>query len=115
MKDKDDEFNREQDELELRANSALESSVENLDPAVRRKLNQARIKALESKASGVRVFKLVGAVSFVLAIGFVSLFNMEQESINSTPFAEVLEEDLEMLEDLEFVYWMAEQELEVTN
>lgn len=115
MIDNDDETIREQSELELRANSALESSIENLDPKVRRKLNQARVNALQSKPSRLPMFKLVGAVSFVLALGFVSLFNTEQETINSTPYAEVLEEDLEMLEDLEFVYWMAEQELEVTN
>lgn len=103
------------DELNLDINEALDSSVESLNPEIRRKLNQARMAALEKKSKAMPIWKLASGVSLVFAMVLFYQFSAAPVDESLTPFAEVLEEDIEMLEDLEFVYWMSEEELVASN
>ncbi len=100
--------------IEERINLALDTSVETLSPEVRRRLNQARIKATEKQSRPRYYWKTASAFSlmFALAVGW-QLLPPPIQTIE-TPFADVLQEDLEMLDDLEFVYWMAEEEQSAT-
>ncbi|WP_196137226.1 hypothetical protein [Aliikangiella sp. G2MR2-5] len=98
------------DSIEQRVCEGLDESVSSLNPDVRRALNQARAKAVEKKGASFPFLKLAGGVSFAFAVLMVSQFYTQQPEENLTPFAEVLEEDIEMLDDLEFAYWLAEEE-----
>ena len=104
-----------EDTIDRQVNDALDQSIESLSPEVRRKLNQARIAALEKKSRFIPIWKLASGVGFVFALLLFSQFISLPVEENLTPFAEVLEEDMEMLEELEFVYWMTEEESSVTQ
>jgi len=99
--------------IENQVNQSLDESVENLSPEVRRHLNQSRIKALEVKVHShwrlSPIQKIAAGVSFLLVVSFSWQFMSQPVDDAVTPFAAVLDEDLEMLSDLEFVYWLAEE------
>ncbi len=97
------------DKTEEQVNRALDESIENLSPDVRRKLNQIRMQALQPKRALSPIWKWSGAVSFVLMITIAFQFKTIEQAETLTPFSAELEEDLEMLEDLEFIYWLAEE------
>jgi len=108
--------------IENLINNALDESVEELSPEVQRRLTPMRViasQAAEKNSAGFGTsWKLATAFTVVVAVS-VS-WNMWSEveptiapnslvSIDVSPFDEVLQEDLEMLDELEFVYWMAEE------
>jgi hypothetical protein len=99
--------------IENQVNQSLDESIENLSPEVRRALNQSRHKALEATARSnwrlTPMHKLAVGASFLLVVSFSWQFFTQVQEENVTPFAAVLDEDLEMLNDLEFVYWLAEE------
>ncbi len=109
-----DNQSKQDKSIEEPINRALDTSIENLSPEVRRRLNQARIAATEKNPSPHYYWKTVSALNvfFALAIGWQLLPSPVQ--IQETSFADVLQEDLEMLDDLEFIYWMAEEEQSAT-
>ena len=98
------------DSVETRVNQVLDASIDDLSPDVRRKLNQARMVAIERKSTAQVYWKPVMSLSFaaVLMIGWQ--LNKEPEPITESLFAEVMQEDFELLSELEFIYWMAESE-----
>ncbi|MEE4243923.1 MAG: hypothetical protein V2I33_00850 [Kangiellaceae bacterium] len=104
----DDQF------VEQIVNSALDHSVELLPTEVQRGLNSARVTALQSKPNGFRLYHWATAASVVMALVIVSqLSTTNQDSVReipNDPFAEVLSEDLDMINELEFVYWLAEEQ-----
>jgi len=95
--------------LENRVNQALDDSVDSLSPELRRQLNQIRMKAIEKKSHKMPLWKMASAFSVLMTVTLAWQFNSQQSDVAITPFAEVLNEDLEMLDDLEFVYWLAEE------
>ncbi len=96
--------------IEEQANYALDDSIENLSPEVRRHLNRIRIEATERKNNRSLFFKTASVFSLV-AIAFVGWqLKSPNENVQEIPFAEVLQEDLNMLVELDFYYWMAEAE-----
>jgi hypothetical protein len=99
--------------IEGQVNQSLDDSVENLSPEVRMRLNRNRMRALEAKKDSTWHFsglqKLAVGVSFLFVVSFGWLFFSQTHEEIITPFAAVLDEDLEMLDDLEFVYWLAEE------
>jgi len=97
-------------QLEDSVNQALDDSIENLSPDVQRRLNQIRIEATQKQTQAYPLWKTAGAMSFALAMVVSWQFWPANNEVPIDPFAEVLQEDLEMLEELEFVYWMAEEE-----
>jgi len=100
--------------LESQVNEALDSSVDNLSPDIRRQLNQVRIKATETRTNTKLFWKSASAFSLAFALVIVWQFQTPENENIETPFADVLQEDLEMLDDLEFVYWMSEEEPSAT-
>jgi len=98
----------EQTSIEEQVNLSLNESIDNLSPEIRRKLNQARMTALENKRYTPFFWKSASAFSFLIAVTLVWQLVPQNIESETNLFAEVLQEDLEMLDDLEFVYWMAE-------
>lgn len=97
----------EPSELEKSVNQSLDKSIESLSPEIRRSLNKMRIKASSKKKTRLILIPLASALSISLAI-FMGWQMIQPAVTEETVFAEVLEEDLEMLEELEFVYWISE-------
>ncbi len=96
------------DPLEREINQALDDSIENLSPEIRRQLNRARITATEKRHS--RLFWLPVASAMSVALAVLIGWQLVQKPVpEETIFAEVLQEDLDMLEELEFAYWIAEE------
>lgn len=115
----------EQD-LHQHANKALDESTQTLSPDVQRQLNEARQKAILSRDADQTVssnwisrpaFGFATAASVCLAI-ILSLPN-EQEIDSPLAVNQHLDDllllsqldntDLEIVEDLEFAYWLSEQ------
>ena len=108
-------------DFENKTNSLLDQSVDDISPDVARRLQQARYAALE-KAKSRRSLWLFypHAIAATLVISIVSaslLLNFDDNVLNNTDVA--MEEDIEMLtssegldllEDLEFMQWLAESE-----
>ncbi len=96
--------------IENKINQALDDSVENLSPEIRRSLNRIRIEATEKKASKNYLLKYAGAlgVAFAFVIGLQLMPSTQSGQVDL--LAEVPQEELEMLDELEFVYWMSEVE-----
>jgi hypothetical protein len=95
--------------LEECVNQALDDSVESLSPEIRRALNKGRHEAVERTSTRKIYFRAAGALSFAVMLTFVWQLNY---SSNQTPievYAEIPEEDLELLDELEFMYWLAEE------
>lgn len=106
MQDKNSIENQSIEEL---VNHSLDDSIENLSPQVRRGLTQSRILATKLKPGFSPIWKLAGGISFLFVVSFSWQFIKAPKPELMTPFAAVLTEDLEMLDDLEFVYWLTEE------
>ncbi|PWK53069.1 hypothetical protein [Pleionea mediterranea] len=105
-----DPANKQDDDIvEARVNRALTDSVQSLSPEVRRRLNQARLACESPKLKRHSLIKWSLATSMVVAIAVITTLPKPESEPSIEPFAEVLEEDLQMLEDLEFIYWVAEE------
>ena len=102
------------EQLEDQVNQALDNSIENLSPDVRRNLNRIRIDATEGKARPRSFLKYASvlSVAFAVVVGWQLMPSLTdvQDDLFAEVLQEVLQEDPEMLDDLEFVYWMAEVE-----
>ncbi len=109
-----DEFKPPTEEsIDQRVNQALDSSIESLSPDVRRRLNQARLATVEPASNKrLAIFGWASALSVALTIVVILAYDQSEQATQTTiePFAEVLDEDPEMLEQLEFVYWMTEEQ-----
>ena len=101
--------------IENKINQALDDSVENLSPEIRRSLNRIRIEATEKKASKnylLRYASVLGvAFAFIIGLQLMPVTQSDQVDL----LAEMPQEELEMLDDLEFVYWMAESDSSEAN
>ncbi len=100
----------------------LDDSVDALDAATLSRLNQARQKALDTPRSTLFFGNRTGVVfaSFAVA-AFVALLWIATPSQPPATLAQQYEDidmltadaDLELLEDLEFVSWLLEENLEL--
>jgi len=98
------------EQIENQVNQALDGSIENLSPEIRRNLNRIRIEAAENKPHPISFLKYASALSIVFAVVMGWQLISGAPDVQEDLFAEVLQEDFEMLDDLEFVYWMVEAE-----
>ena len=96
-------------DIENQVNQALDDSIENLSPDIQRQLNRMRIEATQPKRTRLPMWQTAAAFSVMLAVVAGWLMMPQTPEMPLEPFAEVLEEDLDMLDDLEFAYWMAEE------
>ena len=120
------------EEFEKNAKNLLDESLDDLSPEITRRLQQARYEALEKakprsswsffpqSASDVLSIPAVPAISAVFAVAIISatlMFSFNENKLNKIELAmeadiEVLtaNESLDLLEDLEFMEWLAESE-----
>ena len=98
-----------EEDINARASKALDESVEALDASVLSRLNQARHAALEQRRSSTRVWWLP-AVFASLAVVAVLLINDPLTSPITDTDVIVNNDDLELIEDMEFMTWLAEQQ-----
>ena len=134
----DNELNREEQKLAELASEKLIASVDQLDAATLSRLNQARQRALEELPGRHRYLplrwlvpstSLAGAalVAILLlqpfspmavdptAIGSMAI-NAEILNDESVDFELLMvEDDLEMIEELEFFVWLTTEELEASG
>lgn len=108
------------DKFEKKIKHELDESTDELNPDVLRRLQQARYAALEQSVSKPRWSFFPQAVTAVFAIAVISMsffFNFNNTEIIDSEL--VLETELEMftsvdslelMEDLEFIQWLAESE-----
>lgn len=106
--------------FENKAKSLLDESIDGVSPDVARRLQQARYAALEqAKPRAIWSFypQAIAATLTVALISASLLFNFDDNVLNNTELAmetdiEMLttNESLDLLEDLEFMQWLAESE-----
>ena len=108
------------DNFEQKSKSLLDESLDDISPDVARRLQQARNGALE-KAKPRTIWSYTPqAIAATLVVAVISaslLFNFDDNVLNNTEIAmdadiEMLtsSEGLELMEDLEFMQWLAESE-----
>ncbi len=108
------------DEFEKKVKSLLDENLDDLTPDINRRLQQARYAALEKAKprSAWAFYPQALIVIFVIAVLSVTLlFNFNNNNLNQTELAmesdlEILtaSESLDLIEDLEFMQWLAESE-----
>ena len=109
-------MNKDNDLLKT-SRDALDESVEHLDANTLSRLNQARQKALSQKESSPPVnihwipAGALAALSITVIVGSLILSSPES-SLTNLDEAEFMatNEEIELVEDLEFVAWLIEQE-----
>ena len=117
---------KDNSKIEKRVTEALDTSIDDLHPDIRRKLNQARIKAMQVKTVSPFYkqpkWKVAGAVSFVITLSVISMSNNQESGQMKNTLAEnsavgksmifeesLSSEEINLLENLEFALWMAEE------
>ncbi len=134
----DNELNREERKLAELASEKLIASVDQLDAATLSRLNQARQRALEELPGRHRYLPLRwlvpttslagAALVAILILQPFSPIDVDPTAIGSMAInAEILndqsvdfellmvEDDLEMIEELEFFVWLTTEELEASG
>jgi len=103
------------DRLVQQINQQLDDSVDSLDAGTLSRLNQARHRAIDEKLSGAAArhrsgWLFTGALATVfLVASVVYLSNITMHSpLDNEAFAS--SDDLELIDDLEFVSWLAAQD-----
>ena len=106
--------------FENKAKSLLDESLDDLSPDIARRLQQARYAALEqAKPRSILSFypQAVAAMLVVAVVSASLLFNFDDNVLNNTELAMetdmemlITNESLDLLEDLEFMQWLAESE-----
>lgn len=107
-------------EFEDKVKKILDESLDDLTPDITRRLQQARYAALEKTKSKTRWSFYPQAATAIFAVAVISMsmfLNLTDNELNETEFAmesdiEMLtaNESLDLLEDLEFIQWLAESE-----
>lgn len=108
------------EQFEKNVKSLLDESLDDLEPSIARRLQQARYAAVDKATSRSIWSFFPQAVSAVFAVTIISAtlyFNFDDNALNNTELA--MEADIEMLtanesldliEDLEFMQWLVESE-----
>lgn len=112
-------MNRDNDNSLLeRSREALDESIEHLDAHTLSRLNQARQKALSQEKSATLInipwipaTSSLAMLSVAVVVGSLFLSSPEL-SLNNLDEAEFManNEEIELMEDLEFVTWLIEEE-----
>lgn len=110
----------ELDEFAKKAKAHLDESLDELSPEITRRLQQARYAALEKAKphSLWQLFPQVAAAVFAISVISISLsFYFNQSEVADTVLAMETEmemltsnDNLELMEELEFIQWLVESE-----
>ena len=108
------------DNFENKAKSLLDESLDDISPDISRRLQQARYAALEKAKPRSFWSFYPQALTALFAVAVVSgslIFNFNEDNLINTDLAtetdiEMLtsNEGLELMEDLEFMQWLAESD-----
>ena len=104
-----DENSNSDQSIESLVNRSLDASIENISPDIKRRLNQIRMEAIANKRPAFSFFKLAATTSFVLMMFLGWQLQPTGDLTQNNLFADLPTENLEMLDDLEFYYWMSEE------
>lgn len=103
--------------FEDRARSLLDDSVEHMDGPTRSRLHRARSEALEGRRAARPVW--IGwaatgtlAASFAAAFLFMDTRPPPLPAIYEDPVQQAAAEEMELMDDLEFVAWLVMEESE---
>ena len=108
--------NDNENDLLKTSRDALNESVEHLDASTLSRLNQARQKALsqENNRPVINISWIPAGALTALSIAIVVglLLSSPEPALNNLDEAEFMasNEEIELMEDLEFVAWLIEQE-----
>lgn len=103
------------DQLGHHVAQALNDSVHDIDAATLSKLNQARQKAMNTSQPRWSMKKFTAAAAMACTM-VIAVLVTQQPWRTDAPATmadvnmNILQEDVEMLEDLEMLYWLVEQE-----
>lgn len=109
--------------FEKKAAELLDESVDRLDGATLSKLHQARSRALEAKPKsawwGWQAWTGAGAVTASVALVVVLVQPVQQTpalpAIYEDPVQQATAEELELMDDLDFVAWLVLEESELVD
>ena len=96
-------------DIDNKAGEALDRSVDALDARVLSRLNQARHTALEQRRSGVHDWLLPATFAAIAVFAVVLVSDPLTRTVENTDVL-VSNDDLELIEDIEFMTWLAEQQ-----
>ena len=102
----EEDFNR-------RAKALLDDNVDALDAATLSKLHQARNRALEAKRRPqVGAWLGAGAIAASLTVAVITFDQQPTQlpAIYEDPLQQAAAEDLELMDDLDFVAWLVLEE-----
>lgn len=111
------------EKFEEKVKTHLEESLDDLSPDISRRLQQARYAALEKAEKGSFIWSFypkAATAVFAISVLSISLFlNVQKNDVTETVIAMETETEMEMLssndnlelmEDLEFIEWLVEFE-----
>jgi hypothetical protein len=100
------------DQFTEKAKALLDDSAEHMDAEILSKLHQARSRALEADSSAVPWYAWTsgGVVTAGVLLGLFLYQPPAQPPVYGDPVEQEIAENLELLEDLEFMVWMVLEE-----
>lgn len=103
------------DPMEKTVAQALDESVEQIDATTLSLLNQARHRAVESARPRWQFQRMSAAAAIVCTLVVSVILVQQIRAPSGVPAMSdadmnIFQEDIEMLEELEMMYWLAEQE-----
>lgn len=108
-------LNQEDERLVGRAKTLLDRSAADLDVSTTRRLQRARLAALDAKPVGIRWTLWAGGLAMASVAALAVLLWTKQPAVERHPVQafEELElilspENVELAEDLEFYHWLAD-------
>ena len=109
------ELNKDDDRLVAHAKRLLDQSVEELDTPTTRRLQQARLQALDARPLRSRWAVWAGGLAMA-AVGTLSLSMWLTQPVRERPHAPALDdlelitsaENIDLADDLEFYHWLAD-------
>lgn len=108
------QLNKDDERFVARAKQLLDHSLEELDATITRRLQRARLQALEASPIRSRWVVWVGGLAMA-AVGALSLSMWLMQPVHERPYAPALDdfelvtsaENVDLAEDLEFYHWLA--------
>ena len=111
------DFQPDDEQVAARAKRLLDVSAADLDPATVRRLQRARLAALEAKPARYSWMVLAGGLATAVVVAFtLTLWTKQPQSLPEHHAAQVVEdmdlvlsaENVELADDLEFYHWLAD-------
>lgn len=110
-----EELHHDDERLVAQAKALLDRSAEDLDPSTTRRLQRARLAALDATPVGMRWSLWAGGLAMASVAALAVLLWTKQPAVERHPGQAIEElelilssENVELAEDLEFYHWLAD-------